>query len=66
MGVYYLSVMSEAVRNRKNRMDNKVRANEVVGGVRIDATRYVTGRTEVTTKQLIPRNARQAAFVFDN
>jgi hypothetical protein len=56
--------MSEALRTRQNRMDNKVRGNTVVGGVRIDATEYPTGRTEVITKGLVPRNARQAAFVF--
>lgn len=56
--------MSEALRNRRNRMDNKVRGNTLVGGIRIDATEYTTGRTEVITKELIPRNARQAAFVF--
>jgi hypothetical protein len=45
-------------------MDNKVRGNTLVGGIRIDATEYTTGRIEVITKELIPRNARQAAFVF--
>jgi len=45
-------------------MDNKVRGNTVVGGVRIDATEYASGRTDVQSKVLIPSNARQAAFVF--
>lgn len=56
--------MSKAVRDRRNRMDNKVRGNTLVGGVRVDATRYVTGRTTVDLKRLVPRNAEQAAYVF--
>jgi len=55
---------SKAVRDRKNRKDNKVRGQEVVGGVKVDATRYVTGRTQVIVNDLIPSNARQAAYVF--
>jgi hypothetical protein len=57
---------TNAVRTRKNRKDNKVRGVEVFRGVRVDATEYVTGRTEVIIKDLVPRTAEQAAFVFDN
>jgi len=58
--------MSKATRDRNNRKNNKIRGNEVVGGVRIDATRYVTGRTDVSIQTLIPKNTRQAAFVYEN
>ena len=55
---------SKAVRDLKNRNENTIRGNEVVGGVRIDATKYCTGRTDVRTMQLIPSTAEQAKFVF--
>lgn len=55
---------SKAVRDRKNRKNNKVRGQSVVGCVKVDATQYVTGRTNVIINDLIPSNARQAAYVF--
>jgi hypothetical protein len=56
--------MSETVRNGKNRRNNKVRGQTVVGGVKVDATEYASGRTQVIINDLTPSNARQAAFVF--
>jgi hypothetical protein len=55
---------NKAVRDRKNRKNNKVRGQSVVGGVKVDATEYVTGRTQVIINDLVPSNARQAAYVF--
>lgn len=56
---------SKAVRDRKNRRDNKIRGQAVVGGIKVDATEYATGRTQVIINELVPSNARQAAYVFD-
>jgi len=56
---------SKAVRDRKNRKDNKVRGQCVVGGIKVDATKYASGRTNVIVNELVPSNARQAAYVFD-
>jgi hypothetical protein len=58
--------MSKAARDRRNRKDNKVRGSAVLGGVRVDATRYVTGRTDVSIRSLAPRSPREAALLMDN
>jgi len=55
---------SKAVRDRKNRKDNKVRGQEVVGGVQIDATEYVTGNCNIIIETVPCMNARQAAYAF--
>jgi len=55
---------SDPVRDRKNRKDNKVRGQSVVGGIKVDATKYASGRTQVIVSELIPSNAQQAAYVF--
>jgi hypothetical protein len=55
---------SKAVRDRKNRMNNKVRGQAVVGGIKVDATKYASGRTQVIINELVPANSRQAAYVF--
>jgi hypothetical protein len=58
--------MSEAVRNRKNRKNNKVRGTEVVGGVQIDATEYASGRTQVIIQTVPVTNSQRAAYAFSD
>jgi hypothetical protein len=59
--------MSQAVRNRRNRKNSKVRNTDVLGnGVSVDATRYASGRTQVIVETLVPATAQQAAYVFDS
>jgi len=55
---------SKAVRDRKNRQENTVRGQEVVGGVQIRATEYTTGRVEVQCKTVPVMNSQQAAYAF--
>jgi len=57
--------MQDANRVRRNRKDNKVRGQEVVGGVQIDATEYVTGRCDVRIKTVPCMNSQQAAYAFE-
>jgi len=55
---------SKAVRDRQNRKSNEVRGTEVVGGVQIDATEYVTGNCNIRIETVPCMNARQAAHAF--
>jgi len=55
---------NKAVRDRKNRKDNKVIGQEVVGGVQIRATEYCTGRCDVQLKTVPVTNAQRAAYAF--
>jgi len=57
--------MQNPTRVRRNREDNKVVGSDVVGGVKVRATEYCTGRTDVSVKQLVPRTAEQAAYTFN-
>jgi hypothetical protein len=59
--------MSQDVRNRRNRKNNKVRNNDVLGnGVSVDATRYASGRTQVIINTLVPSTPQQASYAFDS
>jgi hypothetical protein len=61
---FYGVYMSQAVRNRRNRNDNKVTGSEVFGGVQIRATEYCTGRCDVQIQTVPVTNAQRAAYVF--
>jgi hypothetical protein len=50
-----------ATRNRRNRQDKTVRDNQLVGGIRVSARRYCTGRVEIDVMNLVPSTGEQAA-----
>jgi len=58
-------MVEDPIRTRKNRTEQTIRGSEVVGGVKVNATQYVTGRTEVMTQTLVPCNAQQASYTFN-
>jgi len=58
-------MVEDPIRTRQNRTDKTIRGSEVFGGVKVDATQYTTGRTDVRTQALVPCNAQQAAYTFD-
>jgi hypothetical protein len=57
-------MVSDPVRTRKNRVNNKVRGSEVFGGVQINATEYTTGRVDVQIQTVPVTNSQRAAYAF--